>query len=144
VTDVKIARELSRMRGKSSRTVFGPSRHGAVWLALLAIALRALVPAGWIPGDLSQGIPFVICTTDGLVTFPFDIDGRPPPKHDGKSAGDSGCVFAAAAPLAMPARAALPTPPSSVAHAGSLPEEQAVASLLTFDRPLVRGPPLFS
>jgi hypothetical protein len=132
------------MREKSSRTSFGGPNRGAVWLALFAIALRALVPAGWIPGDFSQGIPLVICTAAGAVTLPVDIDGHPIKAPAQDSAGENGCVFAAAAPLALSARPALPAPFSRSGRAKSDPDQRGPAPPQDFQLPQSRAPPVFS
>jgi hypothetical protein len=119
-------------------------RRRAAWFALLAILLRAFIPAGWIPGDFSAGIPLVICTANGAVTLPFDIAGKPLPAHGQDSLRDAHCVFAAAASLAMPALPPQPSPPSSRPHTRSIPEQQRTGPPSIFDRPPARAPPLFS
>lgn len=70
----------------------------AVHLALVAMLLRALLPAGWMPAVLTpaNASPFVICTIDGPLH---------PAKHDpssGQGRMNTPCVFAAAAHLSPP------------------------------------------
>jgi hypothetical protein len=73
------------------------ARSLAVSLALSAMLLRAMLPAGWMP-DLAGplGGAFVICTMDGAQ--------HSPPSHDPSKDHDEGsiCPFAAAAHLAPP------------------------------------------
>ena len=45
-------------------------RSFAVTLALSAMLLRALLPAGWMPDLAGTGAPLVICTVDGLHHVP--------------------------------------------------------------------------
>jgi hypothetical protein len=75
-------------------------RFVAVQLALAALILRALLPAGWMPNPHGGGAAFVVCTIDGAAA--------PDRKGPGKTAPDSGhqheeCPFAAAPHLAAPA-----------------------------------------
>jgi hypothetical protein len=76
-------------------------RHLAVHLALVAMVLRALLPAGWMP-NLS-GHPdsaLIICSMDGGADLSAAHGGLPS-KHqpDGRGERD-GCPFAAAPHLA--------------------------------------------
>ncbi|HWA92714.1 MAG TPA: hypothetical protein VG889_21960 [Rhizomicrobium sp.] len=103
--------------------------------ALVAMLLRALIPAGWMPQSAAAGSPFVICTADGAVhpAKPHDADrGKSPP-----------CAFAAAGHLAPPA----PSPAfataigvSSITHEAAR-EAPAVAAPYRSAAP--RGPPTF-
>lgn len=69
----------------------------ALNLALTAMLLRALIPAGWMPAPtVASGSPFVICTVNGPI--------EPKPAHDAdRGHASAPCVFAAAAPLSPPA-----------------------------------------
>jgi hypothetical protein len=69
----------------------------AVHLALVAMLLRALLPAGWMPAAISSAdaSPFVICTIDGPVHAP----AKHAPTRDHAS---TPCIFAAAAHLSSP------------------------------------------
>jgi hypothetical protein len=72
----------------------------AMHLALVAMLLRALLPAGWMPAAITpaNASPFVICTIDGPLH-------PSPAKHDPSSDRDrmnTPCVFAAAAHLSPP------------------------------------------
>ena len=75
-------------------------RYAAVWLALTAIALRALIPVGWMPGSdhAAHGAPLVICTASGVQTVYPDSGGHAP--IPAKPAHHNICPFAGAGPLA--------------------------------------------
>jgi len=85
-------------------------RRALLDVAFFAILLRALLPAGWMPGHAADGtISFVICSVDGV--HRGDGDG-----HANKT-GDDGrqhdaCPFAAAPHVATPVTAAQIAPPS--------------------------------
>jgi hypothetical protein len=72
-------------------------KSAAVHFALVAMLLRALLPAGWMPAAIANAdaSPFVICTVDGPVHAP----ARHAPAHDRAGAP---CIFAAVAPLSSP------------------------------------------
>ncbi len=72
----------------------------ALQLALLAMVLRALVPAGWMPEAISSAnaSPFVICTIDGPL-HQTPLKHTPSSDHD---RANTPCAFAASAPLSPP------------------------------------------
>ena len=136
-------------------------RHWLIWSVLaLAFAVRALVPAGWMPADLAQGSVLMPCPTDPAMGRIFGDVVRPRQlgdqrahhaHHAGHSSdGDSfdphdapPCAFTALAGHAPdPPFAQLPPPP--------LPEGQAAIPLrapLILQRiaralPPSRAPPL--
>ncbi len=84
-------------------------------IALAAMLLRALLPAGWMPNpDGGTAAPFVVCTINGPVHIAAD-------SHPGKPARDDGrqndiCPFAASVHLATPPSAATLVPSVSVAE----------------------------
>lgn len=87
-------------------------RFAAVHLALAAMVLRALLPAGWMPGA-SAGTPLVVCTMNGLEQIVLGADGKPlkhQPSQDGALHHEM-CPFAAAAHLASPSAPAEPALP---------------------------------
>jgi hypothetical protein len=81
-------------------------RHLAVHLALAAMVLRALLPAGWMPNVGHQSGPaLILCNLDGGPAL--SSDHGTPSKHQPDGHGDQGaCPFAAAPHLAS--AAALP------------------------------------
>jgi len=75
-------------------------RVGLAVLALAAVALRVLIPSGFMVAQTRGGFPLVICTGHG----PLDLSGQTDPLHGKKSANDAPCAFAGHAAT---------TPPSS-------------------------------
>jgi hypothetical protein len=96
-------------------------RLAGVHIALAAMLLRALLPAGWMPNSApSAGAPFVICAMDGAAHLASGSDGQPL-KHQPDQNNDRShemCPFAAAPHLATPSKlSVLPRPslaPSTV------------------------------
>jgi hypothetical protein len=77
--------------------------------ALLAVLARVIVPAGFMPAqDGGRFLAVVLCTGYGPVDAVLDLEtgeahrGGKIPSHDGSTDEDAPCVFAAAAPLALP------------------------------------------
>jgi hypothetical protein len=68
-------------------------RVGLLSLVLLSLSVRVLIPAGYMPGDLSSGGPFVICP-DGLFNFQADLAKDQPGEgehaHHGHHSKDGG------------------------------------------------------
>ena len=85
-------------------------RHAwQTWLILIALAIRSVVPAGYMlaapsePGGLPQ---VVICTSGGMKLVTLGPDGAP---REERSSGEDGlCAFA------LPTVAVLAEPPSLV------------------------------
>jgi hypothetical protein len=74
-------------------------RSLAVTLALCAMLLRAVVPAGWMPNLVTaDAAPFAICSVDGLHHAPVHQD----PARGSQDEHGFACPFAAAAHLAPP------------------------------------------
>lgn len=95
-------------------------------LALLAMVVRALIPAGYMVAPAGQGrsVAVTLCSAHGAQTLFLDLDtGDFAPKKSGvpskTAGGDAPCVFAMASALAEPGTpaalpAALPTGPTFV------------------------------
>ena len=94
-----------------SRLTRMSARLGA-WLTVCAIAVRILIPAGYMvaPMDGEGGFPaIVICTAQGAKTVSVDAVGgvedtqKAPQPTDGDAGPDQSCVFAGAVtPLPVP------------------------------------------
>jgi hypothetical protein len=81
-------------------------RLAGLHIALVAMVLRALLPAGWMPAPES-GTPLVICTIDGAIHG----HAKPGGPADPSDRDHQLCPFAAAVHLAIAVHAiALPTP----------------------------------
>jgi hypothetical protein len=104
-------------------------RFAAVHLALAAMVLRALLPAGWMPGA-SAGTPLVVCTMNGPEQIVLGADGKPlkhqPSQDDARH--HEMCPFAAAASLATPSAPATPALPG---YAVFVPQRLANGYLAT-------------
>jgi hypothetical protein len=106
-------------------------------LALVAMLLRALLPAGWMPQDAAKtGSPFVICTMSGPV--------HPAPAHQpDPDRAKAPCVFAAAAHLSPPlAAGALPLPALAAAPFLSIAPRDLAARDLSHRPNAARAPPI--
>ena len=72
-------------------------------LALIAVAMKILVPPGFMVGTADAGgragYPLVICTGHGPATAPSDAGGKAPAQ---KSHTDAPCSFAGQAQAASP------------------------------------------
>jgi hypothetical protein len=115
-------------------------RSGAVQLALLAMLLRAFLPAGWMPAAITSAnaSPFVICTIDGPL---HSAPAKPSHDHDRAAAP---CVFAAsihaAAPTAEPANLA---PAAMLSRIVFVPLHESVSTTPQFRPNTARAPPAF-
>ncbi len=75
-------------------------RHHARLAALvlaLAMAMKALVPAGYMIDTRTDYLTVIICSgTDAhsTIKIPIERDSAPGEDHQGKSKGDSPCAFA--------------------------------------------------
>jgi hypothetical protein len=122
------------------------SRFAAIHLALAAMVLRALLPAGWMPGA-SAGTPLVVCTMNGPEQIMLGADGKPlkhQPSKDDVRHHDM-CPFAAAASLATPSAPATPALPG---YAVLIPQRLAngylAASAQRHTPQSPRAPPAFA
>ena len=83
---------------------FDVLRRSAASLLLLAFALRALVPIGYMPdfSATSKGVfKVVICSAMGAKTILLDVDGKPTPDQK-NSDHDQPCAFAGLAAVGLP------------------------------------------
>lgn len=83
-------------------------RITAVHLALVAMMLRALLPAGWMPSG-ALAAPLVICTMQGPVQIAGDQTGH---KQHNDTHRNEACPFAAAPNLSTPSITAVLALPS--------------------------------
>lgn len=110
---------------------------------LLALLVRAAIPAGYMPERQSTGWLVTLCTGDGVKTVTVDVNGKPV-KHDGSAdAAPSICAFAS---LAAPALSAAPPLLLILAIAfillrGLVPTIQPARRVAARLRPPLRAPP---
>ncbi len=114
------------------------ARAAGLWLALLAFALKGLVPMGYML-SADAGAPMVVlCTAQGAVTVALDDEGAPPPV-----AKDQSCAFAMAAPAALaPTPISFAAPLSAAIEAPATPSAEAMHADHTGPPLPARGPPL--
>jgi uncharacterized protein involved in copper resistance len=134
-------------------------RRAAVCLALAAMMLRALMPAGWMPNPAGAGESFfVICDMDQMDMSKMDMSHMSAMDmahmdmsgmdhgSSGKHSGDGHqqpCPFAAAPHVATPSSVAALQLPSQLAHFSlSLAAEQAAIKAATYKPQSPRGPPI--
>jgi len=134
-------------------------RRAAVCLALAAMMLRALMPAGWMPNPAgaSESL-FVICDMDQMDMSKMDMshmsaadmadmdmsgmDHGPSGKHSGDGHQPT-CPFAAAPHVATPSNVAAPQLASQLAKFSPLlAAEQAAIKAATYKPQSPRGPPI--
>lgn len=100
-------------------------RRPAWWLAALAVLLRVLVPAGFMPAPAAAGtLALVLCTGHGTVTLRVDAAGTPvAPQNDpaGTLADHHPCPFASASTGPVPPATLLLAPAARwrVAYVGA-------------------------
>lgn len=90
----------------------GTTAWSALALAFLAVALRVLVPGGYMiaaPGE-AAGVPIILCTERGVETVLLGADARladpssgSQDDHSGKPAPDHPCAFAGLGAALAPA-----------------------------------------
>jgi hypothetical protein len=125
---------------KHVRTVL---KSAAFQLALAAMLLRAVLPAGWMPAPVTgaNASPFVICSIDGPQHSP---PGRQKSGDDIDHSHGAPCVFASAAHLA-PAVDATPAPLALNIAFVAYDVRAEPAPLETLLSPhAARGPPAFA
>ena len=115
-------------------------RSAAVQIALLAMLLRAVLPAGWMPAAVTGAntSPFVICTMDGPL---HSAPAKPSHDHDRAT---SPCVFASAAPLSSPDIAIATSAPVQLAsQIAFAPLHETIIAAPYFRPNAARAPPAF-
>ncbi len=73
-------------------------RLGLVLLGLLAIALKIVIPSGFMVAQTRDSFPLVICTGHG----PLDLSGQTDPLRGKKSTGEAPCAFSGHAAMTPP------------------------------------------
>src|SRR5258708_24910099 len=101
--------EVGRMgrRADQDRVRAGARRLGLALLVLVAVLLRGITPAGWMPNPHGAiGAPLIICTAEGIEHVQLDPQGHPAKPQSTKYR--DACPFAGhvSAPPPTPATAA--------------------------------------
>jgi hypothetical protein len=133
---------------RNTRQPTGPWRQVLLTLAILAVALKVLIPPGFMAAAPSNDLPFaiVLCTAQGALTIG---PGESLPAHGksdqpAKSSHDSPCVFAGHGLGAPPPTPADLGPAEFVAYrapVASTPPGLAPGRGLTGPPLPARGPP---
>lgn len=116
-------------------------------LLLVALSIRVLVPAGYMPVRAADGLILSLCSGQGAIPIVVEMPATGDAGDDHRNVphdSDGPCVFSA---LASPAlQAAAPSIAWAVpALSGEIASPRPMALLLTltsFVRPPLRGPPL--
>ena len=96
-------------------------RRHIVWLVALVVAIRALMPPGFMPSStsLANGLmTVVICSSSGLKLMRVDRDGQPVERQE-HSTSEEPCSYgppSVAAPASAPINVAVAQRSSRIAH----------------------------
>jgi hypothetical protein len=125
----------------------GWGRNGALALACLAFALRALIATGYMlaaPAQAGSSPTIQICTGQGMVSLPVDAAGQPA-KAPAKSNDDHPCPYAASAvALDAPTLSVAPAPkaaPVTSAETNAIADQRPGLGLAA-PPPQPTGPPI--
>lgn len=115
----------------------------ALTLLGLALALRVLVPAGWMPANEGRGFAITLCSGSAMHTAWVDAEGKVH-KQAPAQGGDQHCAFAG---LGTPMLGSdFPAPVLQPARADAAPAvSEALASIgqgLAAPPPPATGPPI--
>ncbi|ATE65091.1 hypothetical protein [Rhizorhabdus dicambivorans] len=121
-------------------------RHAglAMLLVALALAVRALVPAGYMAGTSSTGLTVELCSGVAGESITIALPTDPAKDGHGKAQADGPCSFAAlglpAGPVTDPIQLALAI--AFILLLGLLGETAPPVARRSQIRPPLRGPPL--
>ena len=128
------------------RQYFKTPPSGAVLLSALALAMKVLVPAGYMLAPSSKFLTVLVCSGTNMdpVTIKVPMAPTAPDTGDSDTAGKEVCSFSG---LGLAGLAA--TDPVLLAAAilfilalGFLPVQPALQAITAYLRPPLRGPPL--
>ena len=121
----------------------------AMTLAMLAVVIRVLVPAGFMvaPGSEAGGSRIVICSGQGAVEVLVDEAGhriKAPANHGQDKAGDHACAFASVATASLSPEQLLLSAPAAYVDLVTTPKflAQRPGLGLAAPPPPKTGPPL--
>jgi hypothetical protein len=119
------------------------ARLAALHLAVVAMLLRALLPAGWMP-DATGATAFTICTMDSAGHHAEQQSPSNPIPADGQH-GHEECPFAAAHHLAAPVVAIHLAAPSLAGRAADISHPvAALGPVAEYEPYSPRAPPHFA
>lgn len=77
------------------RPMSRPNRNWLIALFVLALAVRMVIPTGWMPSFTDSKTTITLCTGAGMVEAWVDADGKIHKQSPAKKgAGDQPCAFA--------------------------------------------------
>jgi hypothetical protein len=118
-------------------------RLAAIHLAIVAMLVRALLPAGWMP-DLGGSAALVICTADSSAHHVVQQSPGKPVPDDGRHAHEE-CPFAAAHHVAAPVASARLAAPSLAVRAIDIHDiATAFGPIAGYQPQSPRAPPRFA
>jgi len=110
-------------------------------LALAAMLLRALLPAGWMPSTGLTPALITICTMDGPQRVAPPDSGKPAPDQHTHDRANAPCAFAAAAPFAPLTETPILLAPRASADKSGIVLASAIAVRLAKSAHSPRAPP---
>lgn len=121
------------------------ARLAAIYIALAAMMLRALLPIGWMPNTAgAQGTPIMLCTIDGPVHILIGSNGQPIKQKPAPADGHHHdvCPFGAAPHFATPVPALALAAPTAAAHfANFAVEPNIIGGAQRYSQQAPRAPP---
>ena len=117
-------------------------RSAAVHVAIAAMLLRALLPAGWMP-SAEAGTPITICTMNGPMQIVLGHDGQPLKQKPGDTRHHAACPFAAAPHMALATPVALFAPPQP-ASTGTSAHSKTADRIALYAPQAPRAPPILA
>lgn len=114
----------------------------ALSVALAAMALRALVPSGWMPDAGSHLL--TLCTINGKVEIIVGADGQPTKQMPARDGEHQLCPFAGSPILASASATPLLVMSTLVSVANLLPPRLVIASANRHAPQSPRAPPVLS
>lgn len=129
------------------RTFIARHRGLALWLAAVALLMKVMVPAGYMPSIGGGSVTITLCTGEGVKAVAVALPGAPAERSDGakkQQQGTSPCAFTS---LWSPASGAIDAALLAIAIAfimafGVRPVVQRIVATPAFLRPPLRGPPI--
>lgn len=113
----------------------------ALGLLALALAVRVLVPAGWMPAATGQGFAITLCSGSGVETGWVDAEGKLH-KQAPATVGDQSCAFAGlTTPLTSSDALVLAEPFAHEDRAAIQPRLASIGQGLAAPPPPATGPP---
>lgn len=108
---------------------------------VLAFALQALIPAGFMPGSAMAGTPVVICSGMGQKTVLLDGDGQPVGQQDDSDAGHAPCPWSVLPVSLTPPQVFSPAALPAFAASAYGPGQDSLFKAASLYRPNATAPP---